>query len=85
MARLLLSLFVIQLICLATVSGLFGGSRLKHKTKYELQQKVLTLGTSYTIKDDKGEAVYKVKFPINYLIIVYLIYLFRLDLKHYSL
>jgi hypothetical protein len=61
MARIFLSLLVIQLVLLANVSGFFK-SKLKHATKYQLQQKVLTLGTSYKIKDDKNQDVYSVKF-----------------------
>jgi hypothetical protein len=64
MARLLLQLLAVQLVLFATVSGLFS-KKLKHATKYQLQQKVLTLGSSYIVKDDKGEAVYKVRFYIN--------------------
>jgi hypothetical protein len=66
MARLLLQLFAVQLILLAGVSALFGSKKLKHATKYELKQKVLTLGTSYTVKDDQGQSVYKVKFYIKF-------------------
>ncbi len=60
MARLLLQLLAVQLVLLATVSGLFGSKKFQHATKYELQQKVLTLGSSYTVKDDQGQSVYKV-------------------------
>lgn len=67
MARLLLPLLALQLVFLATVSGLFGSSKLKHATKYQLQQKVLTLGTSYTVKDDHGASVYKVKYSIKFI------------------
>jgi hypothetical protein len=66
MARLLLQLLAVQLVLFATISGLFLSKKLKHATKYQLQQKVLTLGSSYTVKDDKGEPVYKVRFYINF-------------------
>ncbi|CAF3013386.1 unnamed protein product [Rotaria socialis] len=63
MARLLLQLLALQFIFIATVFGLFGSSnKLKGATKYQLQQKVLTLGSSYTIKDDHDKPVYKVGF-----------------------
>jgi hypothetical protein len=61
MARLILQLLAIQLVLLATISALFS-KKLKDSNKYQLQQKVLTLGTSYTVKDDHGQDVYKVKF-----------------------
>jgi len=60
MARLILQLLAIQLVLLATISALFS-KKLKDSNKYQLQQKVLTLGTSYTVKDDHGQDVYKVK------------------------
>ena len=68
MAHLLLQVLALQLVLLATVYGLFGGSKFQHATKYELQQKVLTLGSSYTVKNDKGESVYKVRlhFCLSY-------------------
>jgi len=62
MARLHLQLLVLHLVVLAAVSGLFLSKKLKQPVKYQLQQKVLTLGTSYTVKDDKGQAVYKIGF-----------------------
>jgi len=60
MARLILQLLAIQLVLLATISALFS-KKLKDSNKYQLQQKVLTLGTSYTVKDDHGKNFYKVK------------------------
>jgi uncharacterized protein YxjI len=66
MMNRLLQLLALQLILLVTVSnGLFSSSKIKHSTKFELQQKVLTLGTSYTVKDDHGQSVYKVRFYIK--------------------
>ncbi|UJR25478.1 hypothetical protein I4U23_006824 [Adineta vaga] len=62
MARLLLSILALQLVLLATVHGLFSSSKIKNARKYQLQQKVLTLGSSYTVKDDKQNAVYKIGF-----------------------
>jgi len=64
MARLLLQLLAVQLVLFATISGLFS-KKLKHATKYQLQQKVLTLGSSYTVKDDKDKPVYKVNFYLK--------------------
>jgi uncharacterized protein YxjI len=66
MARLLLQVLALQLVILASVYGLFGSKKFQHATKYELQQKVLTLGSSYTVKNDKGEPVYKVRFHFSY-------------------
>jgi len=60
MARLILQLLAIQLVLLATISALFS-KKLKESNKFQLQQKVLTLGTSYTVKDDHDQSVYKVK------------------------
>jgi len=62
MARLLLQLLVLQLVFLAVALGFFRSKKLKNATKYQLQQKVLTLGTSYTVKDDQGQPVYKIGF-----------------------
>ncbi|CAF1036904.1 unnamed protein product [Rotaria sp. Silwood1] len=63
MARLIFQLLAIQLILVATSFGFFQtGSKIKEGTKYQLQQKVLTLGTSYTIKDNRDQPVYKVGF-----------------------
>ncbi|CAF1371241.1 unnamed protein product [Adineta steineri] len=62
MARILFRLLALQLVLLVTVSGLFTSSGVKHATKYELQQKVITLGSSYTVKDDHGKSVYKIGF-----------------------
>ena len=61
MASLIFRLLALQLILVAAVFGLFG-STVNQGVKYQLQQKVLTLGTSYTILDDKNKPVYKVKF-----------------------
>ena len=66
MSRPLLHLLLLQLALLVTVSGLFFSPSVKNSVKYQLQQKVLTLGSSYTIKDDKDKAVYKVRPYINY-------------------
>ncbi|CAF0761336.1 unnamed protein product [Adineta ricciae] len=62
MARLLIQLFALQCVLFAAVHGLFGKSSVKNAVKYQLQQKVLTLGSSYTVKDDKGNSVYKIGF-----------------------
>jgi hypothetical protein len=62
MARLLFQLLALQLVFVAIVVGLFSSSKIQHGTKYQLQQKVLTLGSSYTVKDDKDKPVYKVGF-----------------------
>ena len=59
MARLLLQVLLLELVLLVAVSGLFKSKKIQG-TKYKLQQKVLTLGTSYMIKDDKDKPVYKV-------------------------
>lgn len=60
MARLLLHLFALQFLLFVAVSGLFKSKKIQG-TKYKLQQKVLTLGSSYVIKDDKDKPVYKVR------------------------
>jgi hypothetical protein len=61
MARFVLQLLALELVLIASISGLFNsGSKIQHGTKYQLQQKVLTLGSSYTIKDDHDKPVYKV-------------------------
>ena len=57
MGRPLLQLLLLQLALLVTVSGLFFSSKVQNSVKYQLQQKVLTLGSSYTIKDDKDKAI----------------------------
>jgi hypothetical protein len=62
MASLIFRLLALQLILVATVFGLFGSNKVDQGVKYQLQQKVLTLGTSYTILDDKNKPVYKVNF-----------------------
>ncbi|CAF0731837.1 unnamed protein product [Adineta steineri] len=63
MARLIFQLLAIQLVLVATVFSIFSGSgKVKDGTKYQLQQKVLTLGSSYVIKDQKDKPVYKVGF-----------------------
>ena len=62
MARLLLAVLAVQLVLFASVSGLFSSSKIKQGSKFELKQKVLTLGSSYTIKDEHGQPVYKVGF-----------------------
>lgn len=62
MARLFFQLLALQLVLISAVFGLFGSSqKLKGAAKYQLQQKVLTLGSSYTIKDDHDKPVYKVE------------------------
>lgn len=62
MNRLLLILVALQLIGFLSVSALFKSSpKLKHATKFRLKQKVLTLGSSYTIEDEHGKPAYKVK------------------------
>lgn len=63
MARLLLQLVALQLVLFVAVSGLFKSKKIQG-TKYKLQQKVLTLGSSYTIKDEKDKPVYKVSFDL---------------------
>jgi hypothetical protein len=63
MVRLFFQLLALQLILFVPIFGLFSNTKkIQHGTKYQLQQKVLTLGTSYTIKDDKDKPVYKVNF-----------------------
>ncbi|UJR23418.1 hypothetical protein I4U23_026424 [Adineta vaga] len=62
MARFLLQLVALQLIFIVGVFSLFASKKVEDAVKYQLQQKVLTLGSSYTIKDDKDKAVYKVGF-----------------------
>ena len=61
MARLVFQLLAVQLVLLATAFGLFSSSKIQHGSKFKLQQKVLTLGSSYTIKDEKDTPVYKVR------------------------
>ena len=62
----LLQILLVQLVVVAIVSGLFtGSSRLKNKLTFQLQQKVLTLGTSYTVNDDHGKPVYRVKIYVR--------------------
>lgn len=61
MAHLLFQLLFVTLTIFGNACGFFTSSKVKNATKYELQQKVLTLGSSYTVKDDHGQAVYKVK------------------------
>lgn len=61
MARLFLVLIAIQLVCFFAVDGLFFKKKIDDAIKYKLKQKVLTLGSSYTVKDEKGQPVYKVK------------------------
>jgi hypothetical protein len=65
MARLLFQLLALQLVFVAIVVGLFASSKIQQGTKYQLQQKVLTLGSSYTVKDDKDKPVYKVNFYLK--------------------
>jgi len=62
MARLVFQLLALQLILFATVFGLFSSQKIQQATKYQVQQKIFTLGTSYSILDDKGKPVYKVNF-----------------------
>jgi hypothetical protein len=62
MARLIFQLVALQLVLVATVFGFMAKKKIDHGVKYQLQQKVLTLGTSYSILDDKGHPVYKVNF-----------------------
>ncbi|CAF2316540.1 unnamed protein product [Rotaria sp. Silwood2] len=62
MVRLCSQLITLQLILFVNVSGLFLSNKIKNTTKYELKQKVLTLGSSYTVKDDHGQSVYKIGF-----------------------
>ena len=61
MARLVFQLLAVQLVLLATAFGLFASTKIQHGSKFKLQQKVLTLGSSYTIKDEKDTPVYKVR------------------------
>jgi hypothetical protein len=63
MARVLFQLLALQLVLVVAVLGLFA-KKLPDGTKYQLQQKVLTLGSSYIIKDDKDKPVYKVNIHL---------------------
>ena len=67
MARLFFQLLALQLILFGAVFGVFGKKKLQHATKYQLQQKVFTLGSSYTVKDDHDKPVYKVNFYLEFL------------------
>ncbi len=80
MARLLFQLLALQLVLIVNVFGLFGSSQKIHGSKFKIQQKVLTLGSSFTIKDDKDKPVYKV-IRIFFLSNICIQYFFRLDLK----
>ena len=82
MARLLIQLFALQCVLLAVVHGLFGSSSVKNAVKYQLQQKVLTLGSSYTVKDDKGNSVYKVQKLFPKKLMLHTNRGFRLDLNN---
>jgi thiamine pyrophosphokinase len=83
MARLVFQLLVLQLILYATVFGLLSSSSKKIQgTKYNVKQKVLTLGSSFTIKDDKNKPVYKVKNFSYEFFEIYIIFFFRLDLNN---
>ncbi len=83
MARLVFQLLVLQLILYATVFGLLSSSSKKIQgTKYNVKQKVLTLGSSFTIKDDKNKPVYKVKTFSYEFFEIYIIFFFRLDLNN---
>ncbi|CAF0808055.1 unnamed protein product [Rotaria sp. Silwood1] len=62
MGRFVLQLIILQLIVFLNVAGFFLSNKIKTATKYELQQKVFTLGTSYTVKDDQDQSVYKIGF-----------------------
>ena len=62
MGRLLLQLLALEIVLVATVFGIFSSNKVPQGVKFQLQQKVLTLGSSYTIKDDKDKPVYKVNF-----------------------
>ena len=63
MARLFFQFLALQLIFIVTISAMFQGNSKKIQGQtYEIQQKVLTLGSSFTIKNDKGQPVYKVNF-----------------------
>lgn len=81
MARFLVQILLLELILLATVSGLFKSNKIQG-TKYKLQQKVLTLGSSYTIKDDKDKPVYKVMIETLSYIEKQCSTFFRLDLNN---
>lgn len=72
MARPIFHLLVLQLVFVGTTLALFrsASSKIKDGNKYQLQQKVLTLGTSYTITDDHNKPVYKVTFYF-YSIMIY--------------
>jgi hypothetical protein len=61
MTRFVLQLLALELVLIVSVVGLFNTGSKIQGTKYQLQQKVLTLGTSYTVKDDKDKPVYKVR------------------------
>ncbi|CAF0808469.1 unnamed protein product [Didymodactylos carnosus] len=60
--RLLLLIFVLQVLFVSLTSSLFSDKKVKNARKYELQQKIFSFGNSYTIKDDKAQPVYKVSF-----------------------
>ncbi|CAF0789235.1 unnamed protein product [Adineta ricciae] len=62
MARFVFHLLALQLVFIAGALSLFSSKKVDDAVKYQLQQKVLTLGSSYTIKDDKDKPVYKVGF-----------------------
>ena len=62
MARFTFQLLTLNLLLVSASFALFSSSsKLKEATKYQLQQKVLTLGSSYMIKDDKDKPIYKVR------------------------
>lgn len=84
MARICFQLLILQLIVCACVFGLFSKSKIQGR-KYHLKQKVLTLGSSYTVKDDKNQPVYKVKRNtyINFYSIKFVfLFVSRLDLNN---
>jgi hypothetical protein len=75
MARLLFQLLALQLVLVASVLSLFAAKKPHHSVKYQLQQNVLTLGTSYVIKNDKDKPVYKVVFLFRFQKTFYKIFL----------
>ena len=83
MARIHFQLLAILLVLIAITSGLFSSSKkIKKGNTYQLKQKVLTLGTSYTITDGRNKPVYKVNvFYLNFEKQDYCMNLVRWDLR----
>ena len=71
MTRIAFQLLALQFILIASAYGLFGSiPKMQNTVKYKLQQKVLTLGSSYTVKNDKDQPVYAVNSRCFFLIII---------------